>query len=567
MRILIVEDNEDARIILKTILRSNGCDVVEAADGKEALEETIRMPPDMIISDILMPVMDGFQLCRKIKRDENLRKIPFIFYTATYVDEKDEEFGMKIGAEGFIRKPMEADEFIHMIQGFVEEKERGVFESREPLFEEEEETFKLYSERLIKKLEKKMLELEEEIKQRKQMEASLKESEERLRQAHKMEAIGTLAGGIAHEFNNILGIILGNAELAMDDVPDWNPAKESLREIRSASLRAKDVVRQILSFARKTMTDLQPVEITTIIRESLKLMRATIPTMIEIRSNFPSEPQMILGHPTEVHQIFMNLCGNAAYSMKEKGGILEIDVSLVSLDKHSVAPYEDMAPGDFVKLTVKDSGHGIAPEIMKSIFDPYFTTKDVGEGSGMGLAVVYGLVKKCNAAIRVKSEVGKETVVEVLFPRIEEAVPQTAQKKEGLPTGNERILLVDDEESMVRMVRQILERLGYQVVGMTDSVAALERFRSNPQDFDLVITDMAMPHMAGDEFAAGLLEIRRDIPILLCTGHSDGMDEERAKRIGIAGFATKPVEKRELAGVVRGLLEPRPEIKRPLWQG
>ncbi len=382
-----------------------------------------------------------------------------------------------------------------------------------------------------------------------------KEMELKLLQAHKMEAIGNLAGGIAHEFNNVLAIILGNAELAIDDVPDWNPAHNALKEICNASFRAKEVVLQILSFARKTMTALKPLEINAIAKESLKLMRASIPTMIDIQSNIPPEPSMILGDPTEIHQILINLFTNASYAMKEKGGVLEIEISEVALDNIAASRYEDLSAGDFVKLAVHDSGEGIKPDVLEKAFEPYFTTKEFGAGSGMGLAVVYGIVKKCKGAINIKSTVGEGTTVEVLFPRIEEKEPSNEKKEDELPMGNERILLVDDDPAIANMIGQILERLGYAVSGMTDSTAALERFQASPEDFDLVITDMAMPKMSGSQLAAELKKLRNNIPIFLCTGHSDTIDEKKAKELGIEGFSMKPLDKGVLARAVRTILD------------
>jgi PAS domain S-box-containing protein len=378
-----------------------------------------------------------------------------------------------------------------------------------------------------------------------------------LQQTHKMEAIGNLAGGIAHEFNNVLGIILGNAELALDDVPDRNPAKESLKEIRKASFRAKEVVRQILSFARKTMTALKPLEINTIVKESIKLMRASIPAMVDIQPNIPSVPSMISGDPTEIHQIVINLCTNAAHAMKKTGGILQVGISEVTLDERTASRYEDLSPGDFIKLTVRDSGEGIEPDILGKVFEPYFTTKEFGAGSGMGLSVVYGIVKKYKGAINIESSLGEGTNVQVLFPKIEGEAPAKDKKEGELPRGEERILLVDDDPSIVNMVRQMLERLGYRVTGVSDSVSALERFRSAPDDFDLVITDMSMPKMSGDQLAAELMKIRNDFPILLCTGHSDDVDEKKARQMGIKGFAMKPLDMGKLARAVRSALNDR----------
>ena len=382
-----------------------------------------------------------------------------------------------------------------------------------------------------------------------------KELESKLLQAHKMEAIGNLAGGIAHEFNNVLAIILGNAELAMDDLPDWNPAKGSLEEICTASFRAKEVVRQILSFARKTMTSLKPLEINSIVKESLKLMRASIPTMIDIQSNISPEPCMIFGDPTEIHQIVINLCTNASHAMKATGGVLEVGTSEVILDERAVSRYEDLSTGNYVKLTVKDSGEGIEADVLEKVFEPYFTTKEFGAGSGMGLAVVYGIVKKCKGAIHIESKVGEGTTVEVLFPKIEGEEPAKEKTESEFSTGNERILLVDDDPSIVNMTHLMLERMGYTVSSMTDSTTALERFKSAPDNFDLVITDMSMPKMSGDQLAAELIKVRKEIPILLCTGHSDAVDEKKAKVIGIKGFAMKPLDKGKLANAVRTILD------------
>ncbi len=384
-----------------------------------------------------------------------------------------------------------------------------------------------------------------------------KRIEEELAQAHKMEAIGTLAGGIAHEFNNVIGIILGNAELALDDVPDWNPAKESLKTIRSASFRAKEVVRQILAFARKSMMAREPFEITMVVKECLKLMRASIPTTIDIKTNIVSEPQLVLGNATEIHQVLMNLCTNAAQSMGTKTGTIHVDLSQIALDQKAAGSYEGIAAGDYVRLCVKDNGCGMKPETLARIFEPYYTTKEVGQGTGMGLAVAYGIVKKTDGAISATSEFGNGTSIEVLLPLVKGTAKSEANAKEPVASEGkgQRILLVDDEPSIVNLFKQSLERLGYQVTAMTDSLSALKFFRTNPDQCDLVITDMSMPNMAGDQLAMELLKTRPDLPILICTGHSDHMDKDRAKQIGIRGYLSKPVDRQELTEAVERLLE------------
>lgn len=381
-----------------------------------------------------------------------------------------------------------------------------------------------------------------------------RELETRLRQAQKMEAIGTLAGGIAHDFNNMLGIILGNTELAMDDVPEWNPARFNLEEIKTASLRAKDVVRQLLSFARQTEQARKPVKINPIVAGALKLLRSSIPTSIEMRSNIPGDPAVILADPSQINQIMLNLCTNAAHAMEEDGGILEISLASMDLDESTAQSYE-LSPGRYVKLTVKDTGHGIDPEIKDRIFDPYFTTREVGKGSGMGLAVVHGIVMNHEGAIAVDSKVGQGTTFNVLLPIVRREPVSEIAIDEDLPTGKERILFVDDEESIVKIGRQRLERLGYEVESTTSSVEALDLFRSKPDQFDLVITDLTMPKMTGDKLVKEILNIRPDMPIILCTGFSEKMDAEKAAEIGAFGYLEKPHDKRDLAITVRTVLD------------
>ena len=380
-----------------------------------------------------------------------------------------------------------------------------------------------------------------------------KSLESRLRHAEKMESIGVLAGGVAHDFNNILGIILGNAELALDDIPDWNPAHEFLKEIRASSLRAKDVVQELLRFSRKSEVQKKPLEISQLVEDSMKLLRTSIPTSIEFVLNIPESPNYIHADPTQINQILMNLASNAADAMDEEGGVLEISLEKWAFEKRNQEM--NLEPGKYIKLSVKDAGSGIERDDLGRIFDPYFTTKDVGKGTGMGLAIVYGIVKRHGAGIRIETTVGKGTTFELYFPAMNQD-PETEKKIEHpLSRGTESVLFVDDEAAMVNLNQQRLERLGYKVIPQTDPSEALNYFRTHPDEIDLVITDMTMPHMTGDKLAQKMLQLSPNIPIILCTGYSEKINELKAKALNIRKYIEKPVEMETLVQSVREVLD------------
>ncbi len=379
--------------------------------------------------------------------------------------------------------------------------------------------------------------------------------EEQLRQSHKMEAIGTLAGGIAHDFNNMLGVIIGNAELAMDDVPEWNPARHNLEEIKTASLRSRDVIKQILSFSKKTNPKQKPVKINPIIKDCLKFLRSTIPTSIEIRKTIPDESGIISADSPQIHQVIMNLCTNAAHAMSENGGIMEVSLSVIDIGKNEVKQNIELNQGQYVKITVSDTGHGISKKHLDRVFDPYFTTKEVGEGSGIGLSVVHGIVKSHDGAISVESNYGNGTTFNVFLPVIEEEPAIEEEIDTTIPTGIERILLVDDEKAIVNLTSKMLERLGYTVTAKTSSTDMLETFRYQPDNFDLIISDMSMPNITGDKLAKELQQIKPDIPIILCTGYSERINEEKAKSIGVRALVMKPIVKSVLAKTIRNVLD------------
>jgi PAS domain S-box-containing protein len=392
--------------------------------------------------------------------------------------------------------------------------------------------------------------------ERKRSEAERNKLEQRLAQAQKMEAIGTLAGGIAHDFNNILYPIIGFTEMVIDDLPEDCLQRKNLDEVLRAAQRASDLVRQILAFSRQREQDRKPLKVQPIIREALVLLRASLPSTIEICQDIDPACGAIMADPTQVHQIIMNLCTNAFHAMREQGGVLHISLADVQVAANDTSVDLALAPGAYVRLGIGDTGQGMTRETLGRIFEPYFTTKEPGHGTGLGLSVVHGIVTRHGGSINVVSEPGKGATFNVYFPRIEAAPPSAqAPTEEPAPSGHERILLVDDEVQIVTMLRQMLEGMGYRVTARTSSIEALEAFRAKPDAFDLVITDLTMPQLIGTELARTILALRPGIPVLLCTGFSGLAVQEKAKEIGIRDYVMKPVVKSDMAKKVRTILD------------
>ncbi|GAB7078569.1 hybrid sensor histidine kinase/response regulator [Megalodesulfovibrio paquesii] len=398
-----------------------------------------------------------------------------------------------------------------------------------------------------------------DITERKEAETERARLEKHFRQAQKMQALGTLAGGIAHDFNNMIFAILGFVRLALRQVDNTSKAAEYLQQIQSAGMRASDLVRQILTFSRQTEQEKKPVHLLSLFKEIVKMLRATLPSTIEIVLDISPEvheqSDALLGDPTQIHQVIMNLCTNAGHAMRERGGTLTLSLKHSTLSPQQARGMVDLVPGDYLELSVRDTGHGIPPDILEQIFDPFFTTKAPGEGTGMGLSVVHGIVKNHGGSVAVDSAVGKGTNFTVRLPRLLQEPGQEERLCRIAPTGSEHVLFVDDEALLVQMAGEMLSQLGYKVTGSTDPVKALEVFRDAPERFDLVITDQTMPHMTGLELARQVLALRPDKPVILLTGYSESVTREAVEAAGVAEFIMKPVVEEQLAQTIRHVLD------------
>lgn len=403
---------------------------------------------------------------------------------------------------------------------------------------------------------KVILALARDMTERLQAEHERNRLENQLQQAQKMESIGTLAAGIAHDFNNILSPIYGYVELAQMKVEKDSVVMNYLKEVQSAAHRAGDLVKQILTFSRQDTEKYSPVEVHVIIKEALKLLRATIPTTIEIKQQIEQHCGYVLANPTQIHQVLMNLCTNAYHAMRETGGVLGVSLTRIRITPEVAIQSINLKPGNYLLLEVSDTGTGMDQQILARIFEPYFTTKVHGEGTGMGLSVVHGIIKSHGGAISAYSEPGRGSNFKVYLPVIEEIANETdIVPEDAIATGTEKILLVDDEKSVINVESEMLRSLGYQVVAYLTPHDALEEFIQHPDEYDLVITDMTMPKMTGDKFAMEIMAIRPHIPVIMCTGFSELINKEEAEQKGIRKFVTKPIAINSFARTVREVID------------
>ena len=463
--------------------------------------------------------------------------------------------GQPIGLIALIsRKPMAKTHLVELILKLVALRAAGELERRQAEYE-----LKKAYDQLEVRVQERTAELLDAYEMLREEIAERKQVEEQLLQSQKMEAMGTLAGGIAHDFNNILASILGFTEMSLDDVLPDNPIHRNLQFIMKSGIRGRELVKKILLFSRKAELKREPLRLSPMVAETLKLLRVTLPTSLKINTDLKAASDTVFANASEIQQIVMNLCTNAAHATQKMGGEMSITLTETEIEPGPTADASGLLPGEYVLFIVQDTGIGMAPEVIRRIFEPFFTTKETGKGTGLGLSMVYGIVKDLNGDIVVESEPGIGSTFRVYLPKMR-MEPASEEPVAVTPGGKERILFVDDEEFLVELGKTMLGRLGYEVTAMTNSPEALKSFSDNPSQFDLVIADQSMPGITGINLAKELLQIRADIPVILCTGHSDSISTEEAAAAGIRQFLMKPLTKSELAQAIRSVLDERPEV-------
>ncbi len=541
--ILIVDDEAENIEYLKGLLDQFGFNLVAASRGEDALRILEDSFPDIILLDVLMPKMDGFEVCRRIKENIKTRDIPVLFMTAL-TDPVNKVTGLEIGGADYITKPFQKEEVLTRLKTHfvMRQLQLQLQQTRQAL--DDEVSFRTLE------LTKSNEQLKKELIEQKRMEKILK-------QAQKMEAVSTLSRGIAHDFNNILSIIIGYCDLAaMENISKTTSLGISLEKIHTAAFRAKDLVQHLLTFCRETDQDKTLIRISPVLNSVISFLKPDFHSSIELKMDLKEETGTILADTAKIQQLFLNLCQNAVQAMSATGGKLTVSLNPVFLDSEQASNYPNMASGHYARILVQDTGPGMDPEILERVFDPYFTTKEPGEGTGLGLAVAFGIAVSHGGTILVESRPGEGSSFEVLLPlRMAEQDGPDPQRDQNLPRGTGHVMFIDDEESLVDFGKIVLERAGYTVEGYTGSMDALEAFKKNPQKYDLVITDHIMPKLQGLDLAGKILEIRNNIPVLLCTGTRSETLAEHAKAAGIIEILQKPIPMKTLIKTINRILE------------
>jgi len=520
--LLTIEDDPLVRTSLALYLSDRGYRVLEAGDGRTGIELFHAHQPEIVLLDLRLPKVDGLEVLKAIHSASPDTPVIIVSGMGTL---DDVITAMRNGAWDYVRKPITDMDLLSM------SIERALVQLR--LKQENEQ----YRKHLEEEIEKRTIELQ---------------------QAQKVEAIGTLAGGIAHDFNNILGVILGYTELSlMDDDP--GRIRENLIQIQQAGHRATDLVRQLLTFSRKKRGERQPCSIVPIVKEAAKMLSASLPATVEIKTRIQAGQEMVMADPTEIHQVIMNLCTNGFHAMPEERGILEIELEPCRLQQPLTASRGELGAGEYLRLRVRDNGRGIPDTAMTRIFDPFFTTKEPGKGTGLGLAVVDSIVTGCGGGIRVESRPGHGTTMDCYFPVIDRGPAQRPDDEHREPVhGKGEILLIDDDPALAELGRNMLTWLGYTVTAKTSGLLGLETFRKDPDRFDLVITDQTMRGLPGTELIRLLREIRPDLPVILCTGYSSVISPEKLEELGVNRFLMKPLTLSVLSRTVARILKQEP---------
>lgn len=552
--VLIVDDNEQNLYFLEVLLKGNGFEAISAKNGAEALKSALEAPPDVIVSDILMPVMDGYALCREWMAHEQLRNIPFIFYTATFTGQKDEELALSLGASKFVIKPQEPESLMRIITDAL----AGHHADTTPVPSEppphEQQILQEYSEALFRKLEKKMADLETVNRELENTLNEQKRLEGQLRQAQKMEVIGRFAGGIAHDFNNILTAIVGYSHLMRMKMESGNPLLAYVDQVFLATERAANLTRSLLMFSRKEEMQPRPVNLNGIIRNLEAFLKRIIGNDIQLRTILVDDNIQIHADSGSIEQVLLNLATNARDAMP-RGGILTIELGAALLDEQFVRVHGYGSPGRYALLSVTDNGEGMDEETRQNIFEPFFTTKETGKGTGLGLSIVYGIVKQHNGFISVYSEPGHGTTFRILIPRIESDPDVESSVDHAVsPGGSETILVAEDDAAIRSFIEEFLTSLGYRIILAEDGQEAVDKFRQNKELIKLVLIDTFMPKKNGLEASEEIRAIQPGIKILFTSGHTVEMIQDRGLMEKGAELITKPLRPCELSYKLREML-------------
>lgn len=553
--VLIVDDITDNLYYLEVLLKGNGFDVHSAQNGAEALQSARRNPPDLVVSDILMPVMDGYALCREWRSDQRLKDIPFIFYTATFIEKKDEELAMGLGADRFVIKPQEPEELMKIIRDVLANSCRGVATTVPDDSRDEGALLREYNEALFRKLEKKMIELEKTNCELEQTIAEQKRLEEQLRQVQKMEAIGRFSAGIAHDFNNILTVIIGFGTMLQLQMDTDSPQREKVGHILASAERAANLTRSLLTFSRKQEMKLQPLNLNNCIRNVETFLRRIIGEDVKLLMSL-QENITIIADSGHIEQVLMNLATNARDAMPN-GGVLSIGTDIAEIDDAFITMHGYGTPGRYAVIAVADSGIGMDETTRQRIFEPFFTTKEIGQGTGLGLSIIYGIIRQHDGYINVYSEPGQGTTFRIYLPLVlGDCAARDAEKSpHAMSGGSETILVVDDEASIRQYLKLFLSSLGYKVLFACDGQEAAEIFREHVKDINLVLMDIIMPNGNGRDAAREIRNIRSNVKIIYTSGYPADLIRERKLLEDGALLLMKPLTPTRLAVQVRAALD------------